>query len=284
MPLVTLKEVLVPAKENGYAIGAFTFWSFDSAHAIVNAAEEMGMPVILQCGPGEFPYEDIKNLVTIAKLVANKTPLSIVLHLDHGNSCEMALCAINEGFTSVMIDSSNASFQENIIITKKVVAMAKDSGVSVEAELGRLSGAEASQNVSDEESNQTDPDEAKIFVEETGIDALAVAIGTVHGFYKFKPNINITRLKCIAEKVSIPLVLHGGSGTPIEKIVEAINCGVAKINVFSEFVSAYGKSFIKSLNKPDFNYSNSISDLFTAARTAGQDLIASKINLFKCKK
>lgn len=222
MPLVTMNEILVPARKEGYGVGAFEFWSLDSAQAVVEAAEGLNMPVILQAGPLECQYAGIKNLSQIAKLVAEATSVPVALHLDHGDTYELACKAIDAGFTSVMIDASHLSFKENLDVTKKVVEAAKPYGVTVEAELGKLAGSEGNIDVSEEEAAQTDPDEAKKFVEETGIDALAVAIGTTHGFYKSTPRINIERLKKIAEVVSIPLVLHGGSGTPDEKVKEAI--------------------------------------------------------------
>lgn len=281
MPLVTMNEILVPARKEGYGVGAFEFWSLDSAEAVVEAAQELDMPVILQAGPLECQYAGIINLSKIAKMVAEATSIPVALHLDHGDTYELACQAINAGFTSVMIDVSHLSFDENVNITRKVVEAARSSGVTVEAELGKLAGCEGNLDVTEEEAAQTDPDEAKIFVEETGIDALAVAIGTAHGFYKSTPRINIERLKKITEKVNIPLVLHGGSGTPEEKVKEAIKNGIAKVNICTEFVAAFGKAYINTQNVPGFKYS--IPSLFGPSKAAGKELAALKIKLFSCK-
>lgn len=281
MSLVTMKEILVPARKGKYAIGAFEFWSLDSAQAVVEASQSLGMPVILQAGPLECEYAgSVKNLSNIAKMVADDASVPVALHLDHAENYEFVCEAIDAGFTSVMIDGSMLSFRENIAITKKVVAAAKPFGITVEGEIGRLAGNEGNINASEEEAAQTDPDEAQIFVEETGIDALAVAIGTAHGFYKFTPKINIERLKMIAEKVSLPIVLHGGSGTPDMKVQEAIECGIAKVNICTEFVAAFGKAYIATQNAEVFKYS--VTNLFTPSKFAGRELAYSKIKLFKC--
>lgn len=279
MSLVTMKEVLTPARENGYAIGAFEFWSLDSAQAVIEAAQELNMPVILQAGLIECEFAGgIKNLYRIARMVADDASIPVVLHLDHGETYEFVCSAIEAGFTSVMIDASRQSFADNVRITKKVVAAAQSSGITVEAELGKLAGSEGNPAISEAEASQTDPDEARQFVEETEIDALAVAIGTAHGFYKFTPCINIDRLKKIAEKVGIPLVLHGGSGTPDEKVREAIKCGIAKVNICTEFVAAFGKTYIHTQNIPGYKYS--IPSLFGPSKAAGKELAAAKIKLF----
>lgn len=178
-----------------------------------------------------------------------------------------------------MIDASQMSFEENINITKKVVAAAKPFGVTVEAELGRLAGNEENLNISEEEAAQTDPEEAKQFVKETGIDALAVAIGTAHGFYKSTPRINIERLKNISKKVDIPLVLHGGSGTPEEMVKEAIRNGITKVNICTEFLAAFGKAYINTQSIPGFKYS--VPSLFAPSKASGKELAAEKIKLFR---
>lgn len=275
--IVSMKELLVPARNEFYAVVAFEFWSLDSAQAIVEAAEEAKMPVILQAGPLEIEFAGVQNLSKIARLVAEQSSVKTALHLDHGNNFEMAKEAIDNGFTSVMIDASALPYSENVSLTRKVVDIAKPSGVTVESELGKLAGNEAGINISEEEQLQTDPDEAKKFVEETGIDALAVAIGTAHGFYKFKPRINLERLRKISERVKIPLVLHGGTGIPDEQVREAIELGIAKVNICTDFIASFGKTYMREQNKPKFKYN--VPSLFGAGKDAGKKLALSKIKL-----
>ena len=282
MPLVTMKEILVPAREQKYGVGAFEFWSLDSAQAVVEAAAEQNMPVILQVGELECDYAGgIKNIYKLAKTVADEYPIPVALHLDHAEKFDFVLSAIDAGFTSVMIDASAKPFEENVALTRKVVEAAKPYGITVESELGRLIGNEGSISVDDAQAAQTDPEDARRFVEETGIDALAVAIGTVHGFYNFEPKINIDRLKEIAAAVSIPLVLHGGSGTPDEKVQQAIANGIAKVNICTEFVAAYGKQYTATQAQEGFKYS--IPSLFGPSKAAGKALAAAKIKLFSLK-
>ena len=280
MALVTMKEILDKARREKYAIGGFEFWSLDSAQAVVESAAELGVPAILQAGLLECEFAGgIKNLYRIAKMVAEEySNVPVALHLDHAEDYDFVVSALEAGFTSVMIDASAMSYEDNVAISKKVVDAARPYGASVEAELGKLAGAEGNISVSDEEAAQTDPEEARRFVEATGIDALAVAIGTAHGFYNFTPQINIDRLKAIAELVSVPLVLHGGSGTPDAKVAEAIGHGIAKVNICTEFVAAFGKQYIETQNRPGYKYS--IPSLFGPSKAAGKALVREKMALF----
>jgi fructose-bisphosphate aldolase class II len=278
MPMVTIKEMLETARAEKYAIGAFEFWSLDSAQAVVESAEELDIPAILQAGLYECNFAGgINKLAEVARIAAKDSPVPIALHLDHAEDYDLVKSALDAGFTSVMIDASALSFNDNVNLTKKVVEAARSYGASVEAELGKLIGNEGHISVSEEEAAQTDPDDAKKFVENTGIDALAVAIGTVHGFYNFTPKINIARLKRIAANVSIPLVLHGGSGTPDEAVTEAVKNGIAKVNICTEFVAAFGKQYINTQNQPGFSYN--IPGLFGPSKQAGKDLVKSKMKL-----
>jgi len=278
MPLVTMKEILEKARAEKYAVGAFEFWSLDSAQAVVESAQELSCPAILQAGFLECEFAGgIKYLSKIARMVAEDASVPVALHLDHAEDYDFIMTALDNGFTAVMIDASAMSFDENTALTKKVVDAAKPYGASVEAELGKLAGSEGSINVKDEDAAQTDPEEARIFTELTGIDALAVAIGTAHGFYTFKPKLNIQRLKEIAAKVSIPLVLHGGSGTPDDMVVEAVENGIAKVNICTEFVAAFGKAYTETQNLSGFKYS--IPGLFEPSKNAGKELVKSKMKL-----
>lgn len=279
MPLVTMKEILDKARAEKYAVGAFEFWSLDSAQAVVESAEELGCPAILQAGLIECEFaEGIKNLYKIAKIVADDSPVPIALHLDHAEDYDLIMSALDAGFTSVMIDASALPFDDNVELTKRVVDAADSFSVSVEAELGKLAGSEGNINIAEEDVAQTDPDEARLFVELTGIDALAVAIGTAHGFYTSTPKINIARLKKISEKVSIPLVLHGGTGTPNEAVAEAIDNGISKVNICTEFVAAFGKQYIETQKQQGYKYS--IPSLFGPSKRAGKELVKSKMKLF----
>lgn len=277
--LRTLADILGPAAAGGYAVGAFEFWSLDSAQAVVEAAELVGVPVILQAGPLEIEFAGLEALAGIAKRVAATAQVEVVLHLDHGGTVDLARAAIEAGFTSVMIDASALPYEENRAITQEVVGLAHPQGVSVEAELGRLAGAEARADVSEEEAAQTDPEEARRFVEETGVEALAVAIGTAHGLYAYEPKLNLPRLAAIASKVSVPLVLHGGSGTPDKQVGEAVKLGIAKVNVCTEFIAAFGRAYLAAQEREGFRYS--VPSLFGAGKAAARELVASKMRLFR---
>ena len=276
--LVSMKSLLLEAQKKRYAVGAFTFGSLDAAYAIIDAANKANMPVILQVGPVECDYAGIDELAAIAKMAANKANIPVALNLDHGDTIELVEKAVKAGFSSVMIDASKCEYEENIRITKEVVKIASAAGVSVEAELGKIGGAEGLIDIADSDASQTDPDEALDFVNRTGIDALAVAIGTAHGFYRQAPVLNIERLKKITLKTDIPLVLHGGSGTPDAQVLEAINNGITKVNINTEFTAAMGKAFIECQAADGFKYG--VPSLFEPARIAGSNLAYKKIKFF----
>ena len=273
-----MKSILLKAKENRYAVGAFTFASLDTAYAIIAAANRANMPVILQTGPLECGYAGLEELAEIAKLATKRANVPVALNLDHGDTVEIAEQAVKAGFSSVMIDASKYSYDENVRITKEVVKIASPSGISVEAELGKIGGAEGLLDIKDIDASQTDPDEALDFVKKTGIDALAAAIGTAHGFYKQAPVLNIERLKKIVELTDIPVVLHGGSGTPDGQVLEAINCGITKVNICTEFLAAMGKAFAECQAVDGFRYN--YPALFEPAKTAGSNLAYDKIKFF----
>ncbi|TAL19394.1 class II fructose-1,6-bisphosphate aldolase [Patescibacteria group bacterium] len=217
--LVTLKSVLSKAHRGNYAVGAFNINNLEICQAVMAAAERVRAPVILQTSEGAIDYAGMDYLAAIARLAAAKTRLPVVFHLDHGKNPALVERAIKSGYyTSVMIDGSARSYKENVRITKKIVAMAHRRGISVEAELGAIAGIEDFVSVSEREARLTNPVEAAKFVRETGCDALAVAIGTSHGAFKFKgePKLDIVRLKKIKKLTKKPLVLHGASGVPAD--------------------------------------------------------------------
>ncbi|MCG0276525.1 MAG: class II fructose-1,6-bisphosphate aldolase [Thermosediminibacteraceae bacterium] len=255
MPLVTSKEMFKKAYEGGYAIGAFNVNNMEIIQGIVEAAKEERAPLILQVSAGARKYAKPVYLKKLVEAAAEDTGLPIVLHLDHGEDFEICKACIDDGFTSVMIDGSRLPFEENIALTRKVVEYAHERGVVVEGELGRIAGVEDNVKVADREATFTDPDQAVEFVERTGVDSLAISIGTSHGAYKFKgePYLDFERLKKITEKLpGFPLVLHGASsvlpeyvemcnkyggdipgakGIPEEMLRKAATMGICKINI-----------------------------------------------------
>ena len=227
MPLVTSKEMFKKAYDGGYAIGAFNVNNMEIIQGITEAAKEENAPLILQVSAGARKYANHTYLTKLVEAALIETDLPICLHLDHGDSFELCKSCIDGGFTSVMIDGSHLSFEDNIKLTKQVVEYAHDKGVVVEGELGRLAGIEDAVNVSAEDAAYTNPAEVIEFVERTGVDSLAIAIGTSHGAYKFKPGQKPQLRFDILEKVSeklpgFPIVLHGASSV-IPEFVEMIN-------------------------------------------------------------
>ena len=260
MPLVTTTEMFKKAYNGGYAIGAFNVNNMEIVQGITEAAKEVNAPLILQVSKGARAYANHTYLVKLVESAIIETGLPICLHLDHGDSFETCKSCIDGGFTSVMIDASSKPFAENIEITKKVVEYAHAHGAVVEAELGKLAGIEDDVNVSDEDSSYTQPDEVEEFVSRTGVDSLAIAIGTSHGAYKFKPGQKPQLRFDILEEVSrrlpdFPIVLHGASsvsqdyvkiiqanggnlkdaiGIPEDMLREAARSAVCKINIDSD--------------------------------------------------
>ncbi|HBP26248.1 MAG TPA: fructose-1,6-bisphosphate aldolase, class II [Acholeplasmatales bacterium] len=260
MPLVNTKEMFKKAYEGGYAIGAFNVNNMEIVQAITEAAKAENSPVILQVSAGARKYAKHVYLVKLVEAAVEDTNLPIALHLDHGDSFELCKSCIDGGFTSVMIDGSHLSFEENIAVTKKVVEYAHQRNVTVEGELGRLAGIEDAVKVKDDESSYTDPKQVQEFVKRTGVDSLAIAIGTSHGAYKFKPGQKPQLRFDILEKVQallpgFPIVLHGASsvmpeyvkminenggklddaiGIPEEMLRKAATMAVCKINIDSD--------------------------------------------------
>jgi fructose-bisphosphate aldolase class II len=242
--IVNLAHVLVPARKQGYTIGAFNIYNLETISAVYRAASDLGCPVIFAFGE---QYIEVANLKIIAAMVhefAGRTTIPMVLHLDHCKSIDVIYKAVQAGFSSVMFDGSRLPFPENLAMTKKVVEFAHSVGVSVEAELGSVPFDHSQRGIPEE--YLTRVDEAVQLVREAGIDALAVAIGTVHGEYKGRPKIYHDRLLEIADAVPVPLVLHGGSGVPEEDILRAIRTGISKINVNTQ-ISAVAVKRIKEL-------------------------------------
>jgi len=224
--LTTLKTVLQKADKGGYAVPAFNINNMEILQAIIAAAVKLKSPVIIQTSEGAIQYAGIEYLVEMTRLAA-KAKVPVVLHLDHGKDLKVIKRAIDSGYTSVMIDASSLPYEKNIAATKKVVAWARKKNVSVEAELGAISGVEDLVSVKEKEAFFTDPEQAVDFVKKTNCDALAISIGTAHGAFKSKNEIklDINRLRKIDKLIKIPLVLHGASGVPKEYVEIANRCG-----------------------------------------------------------
>lgn len=250
MPLVTSEKMLADAQKGGYAVGAFNVENMEMVKAVIAAAEELHAPVMLQTTPSTIKYGTLETYYAIVAAEAKKAAVPVCLHLDHGSSFELAVQALKAGYTSVMIDGSHEDLEGNIAVSKKVADVAKACGIPVEAELGKVGGKE--DDLEAEADTNTDPMEAKEFVERTGVTSLAVAIGTAHGFYKGTPVLDKERVSEIRKVVSIPLVLHGASGLSDDEVRDCVRRGICKVNFATELRAAYtaaGKKLIEE--KPD---------------------------------
>lgn len=240
----TSKEMINAAKIGKYAVPAFNAENLEMVQAIIKAAEDMKSPVMIQTTPSTVKYLTLHEAVAMVKAEADHASVPVSLHLDHCESYEGVSAALDEGYTSVMIDGSKLPYEENIEVTKKVVAKAHDMGVTVEAELGTVGGKEDGHSA---DIAYTDPAEAVDFYTRTGIDIFAVAIGTAHGFYKGEPKLDFDLLADIASKIDAPLVLHGGSGIPDEMIRKTIELGICKVNFATELRAAMTKAVREAL-------------------------------------
>ena len=301
MPLVTSKEMFEKAYKGGYAIGAFNVNNMEIIQGITGAASKLNAPVILQVSKGARAYANRTYLMKLVEAAVIETGLPICLHLDHGDSFELCKSCIDDGFTSVMIDASSKPFAENIALTRQVVEYAHDHGVVVEAELGTLAGIEDEVNVSAEDSSYTRPEEVQEFVDKTGCDSLAIAIGTSHGAYKFKPGTKPQLRFDVLEEVEkklpgFPIVLHGSSsvpqefvakinqyggnmpgaiGVPEDQLRKAASMAVCKINIDSDLRLAMTASIREymALHPDHFDPRQYLKP----ARQAIEDMVAHKI-------
>lgn len=238
--LLNMKELLAVANEQNFAVPAFNIGTGQILNAVIDVCEEKKAPVILAIHPDELEFQG-DHFVASCLAAAHSAKVPMAIHLDHGSTIEQIMRAIRTGFTSVMIDASHNSFEENVGLTKKVVELAHPLGVSVEAELGTIGTTGNDTEGGTEKIIYTNPDDAAKFVSETGVDTLAIAIGTAHGIYPkgFKPELKLDLLKEIKSKVSIPLVLHGGSANPDAEIGESVKLGINKINISSDMKDAF---------------------------------------------
>lgn len=276
--LVTGKEILDHAHKYNYAVGAFNVNNMEIVQAIVEAAEETNSPVILQASQGGLKYAGIEYIAELGKLAGRKAKVPVAVHLDHGTDFEQVMLCIRHGFTSVMIDGSKYELKENINITKKVIEVAHAVGVSVEAELGKIGGTEDDITVDERDATFTDPKEAKTFVDETGVDYLAIAVGTAHGVYKGEPKLDFDRIKTIKELLRIPLVLHGSSGVPADAIKKAVSLGINKINIDTDLRIAFTQA-IRDYNEKNPNNIDP-RKVLAPAKESMKEVIKEKMNLF----
>ena len=238
MSFVTSEKMLLDAQKGGYAVGAFNVENMEMVMAVIAVAEELRAPLMLQTTPSTIKYAGLDMYLSNVKTAAERASVPVCLHLDHGDSFDLAMRALRTGYTSIMIDGSHNVFEENIAVTKAVADACRPSGIPVEAELGKVGGKEDDLD-GGEGNGYTDPLEAKEFVERTGVTSLAVAIGTAHGVYKGVPKLDLDRLAEIRKVVDIPLVLHGASGLSEEAVVESIKRGICKVNFATELRIAY---------------------------------------------
>ncbi|QYR21573.1 class II fructose-1,6-bisphosphate aldolase [Paenibacillus sp. sptzw28] len=278
MPLVSMNEFLPMAKANKFAVGQFNMNNLEFAQAIVEAAMEEKSPFIFGVSEGALKYMGMEFTVAIAEAAAKQSGLPIALHLDHGSSFEVAMKCIRAGFSSVMFDGSHYGLEENIELTKQVVKAARAMGVSVEGELGTIGGVEDDISVDEEHASLAKPEEAIRFYEETGVDCLAIAVGTAHGMYKGEPKIHYDIIQKVADAIPVPVVLHGGSGVPDEAIRLSIQAGVGKINVNTENQVACTNAIREVLGGNATVYDP--RKYLTPARNAMKAVVQEKIRLF----
>ena len=278
MALIAVAEMLERAEKGKYAVGAFNCNNMEIVQAIITAAEAEEAPVIIQASQGAIKYAGLKWVAGMARLAAERSKVPVAIHLDHGTSFEQCVKCIAAGFSSVMIDGSRLPFDENVELTNKVLEVAKSVGVSVEAELGKIGGTEDDITVDERDAMLTDPKEAKEFVERTGVDSLAVSIGTAHGQYKGEPKLDFERLEKIKSFVKIPIVLHGSSGVPDEAIEKAISLGVSKVNIDTNIREAFTNTMRRVLEEKPGEIDP--RKVLGPAREAAVEIIREKIRLF----
>lgn len=279
MSIVTLKDALNRAKKGKYGIGAFNISSFTFLETVIKAAEDKKSPVITQIADGHIT--DMPSFEAFCKSVvhlASNASVPVVIHLDHGLSLPTVMRCVQNGFSSVMIDASANPYEENIRKTKEVVDICHTVGISVEGELGTIGGAEA--NIVKEEDAFTNPDEALDFVNKTGIDALAVSIGNVHGNYKGEPKLDFERLEKIAKLTDLPLVLHGGSGIYDDDFRKAVSLGICKINFYTGNCKAAGKAVMDFVKEDPEKNGTDLMKLIKGIRQNVYETVCHNMDVF----
>lgn len=278
MTVITTKEMLRAAVEGQYAVGAFNANNMEQVQAIVETAVEERAPVILQVSQGAIRYAGLETAAALVKVIGGRADVPVALHLDHGTDFAQNVRCLRAGFTSLMFDGSKLPYEENVATTARVAEIAHIIDIPVEAELGRVLQSEDDVTPEEVEAAMTDPDQAVDFVARTGCDSLAVAIGSVHAMKEAEAELNIERLKAIREKVDIPLVLHGSSGVKEDSEVEAIQHGIAKINV----ATMLNQGFVRGLEESMAEMPDNVDPrkFLTYSRDNVKEVVRHKIRLF----
>ena len=277
--IVGMNDVLLPAREGHYAVGMFNAVTSDMVRGVVEAAEELRAPILLSTCEIFLKYWPMEELAHYFQFIARRASVPVCFHFDHGKSEAACLRALELGFTSIMYDTSALPFEENLRRVKEMAYKAHSVGVQIEAELGRVGNNEGSAEGADvldvPENYYTDPEQARQFVAETGVDALAIAVGNAHGAYKFPPKLDFDRIDAIAAAVPVPLVLHGGSGIGDDDFRTAIRKGIAKVNIFTDLSLAGGKAAAAA-----YADGRGLADMVLPAVEAVKQAAAEKIRLF----
>ena len=279
--LVTMNEVLKDAKKGHYAVGLFNAVTLELAQGIIAAAEETGSPVIFGTAEVLLPYNSMEDLAMILIPMAKRAKVPVVVHLDHGLHKETCIKALELGFSSIMYDCSLDSYEENCRKVKEMADIAHSYHASIEGEIGHVGGAEGAataEQQDDASKYYTTPEEAKDFVEKTGVDALAIAVGTAHGAYKLPPKLDFDRIRKIASTVDTPLVLHGGSGLTDDDFRKAIAAGISKVNIFTDINVSAVEAALRNFNEMN----KGIIDLLPSIRDAVKKSVIEKLRLFGC--
>jgi fructose-bisphosphate aldolase class II len=292
--LMPSKELVVKAQKEGYAVGAFNAVNMETAQAIFGAAEETSSPFIIQITQTTLRYTEPEELFALIRARGEKTNVPFAIHLDHGRGFDICMRFLRLGVTSLMIDGSlqedgktPRTYEENVEVTRRVAAAAHAMGVTVEAEIGRLGQVSGDAEGGD---NLTDADEAARFAGDTGIDMLAVAIGTTHGLYKGTPYIAHDRLKAIAKQVPVPLVMHGGTGVPDEDVRKAIPSGISKVNIDTQIRVAFYDAIIQQIHEVEKDFAEvdasggvrkyDIRKVLAPAREAMREAVMDRMRVF----
>lgn len=279
MSLESTKEILLKAQREGYAVPAFNIHNLETIQVVLKAASDLKSPVILAATPSTVKYADENYLIAIIEKASELNDIPVTFHLDHHENIDDIKNIIKLGCKSVMIDASKYEFRKNVEIVKDIVDFAHEYGATVEAELGKLGGVEDDLEVDEKDAFLTNPNEAYEFVKLTGVDSLAVAIGTAHGLYKNEPKLDFKRLEKIKDIVDVPLVLHGASGVPYEAVQEAIEKGICKVNIATELKIPFSSAI-----KEYFNENPKASDprqYLVPAKSAMYDVVVEKIKMCK---